>query len=441
MKKAILILIAFTSLMVSCNTRSTTGHDTSENMEGRADGQSEGIPQETDMPNLPENMNTDSEIMNKMIYELNDFSLGFYKKLSAEQQNENISYSPASLNMAMAIVYSGAREQTRQQMSKVFGFSYEPDVFHPHYHTYFSQVSKLSQDTLLDFNLANRVFLEQTYQVRDSYLNDVIQWHAGAFEKVDFRNNPGQTEEIINEWVENITRNRIQDIIPRGLLTDLTRLVLVNALYIKSDWRYPFEKEQTVKKMFTNSRGTETEKDFMTQRLERIKWYEQDDFIAMELPYKSPDLSLLLIRPNEEVVSDISQYIPDAELYRKIIDELSAETVIMEIPPFKIESRFALVDKLKEAGLVVAFDERADFSGISGQKDLLISDVIQKVFFEIDEKGSEAAAATAVVVVTTSMPVEPPGYEPKKFIADRPFIFILKENKFNTPLFVGQFVQ
>jgi serpin B len=215
--------------------------------------------------------------------------------------------------------------------------------------------------------------------------------------------------------------------------------VLVNAIYIKSTWKYPFNKERTADKDFLNISGEKVKKKFMTQQKSNIPYYEQEDFIAIELPYTTQELSLILIRPNDKRVQSIADFVPDAGTYMEIVHNLRPESVKMEIPLFKIESEFSLSNELKQAGIEQAFDNRADFSGITNKKDLSISDVFQKVFFEIDEEGSEAAAATGIVMVTTSMPVDPPQF--KEFIADRPFLFILKENRFNTPLFVGQFVK
>ncbi len=429
MKKATISgIVAALFIIFSCSGKRTVAeHDPS----GSGDGKPTGVVQM--------DPGTNHENVMKMLKNMNDLSLGLYKKLSSENADQNLAFSPASLNMAMAIVYSGARGNTKQQMSNVFGFDQDHDTFHPLYHAYMTEILNIGKDTLTDFNLANRVFLEQSYPVLDEFVDQVMNWHGGAFEKTDFRNFPLQAENRINSWVEEQTRNRIRDLIPTGSLDDLTRLVLVNALYIKSDWKYPFNKELTREKDFRLPSGATMRTDFMNQRKEGIPWFENEDFIAIELPYTTPDLSLLMIRPNREVVENISNYVPDGETYRHIIENLRNEEVIIEIPSYKIESTFSLVEPLRNAGLTDAFDFHADLSGISGERDLEISDILQKVFFEIDEEGSEAAAATAIVIVTTSVAFDPEPKLPKRFNADRPFLFILKENRFQTPLFIGQF--
>ncbi|MBW6479572.1 MAG: serpin family protein [Bacteroidales bacterium] len=387
----------------------------------------------SDLPVRPGPYNTQA-----MTQELTNFSFDLFSNLSNQYPQQNFSFSPVSLNMALAVIYSGAMADTRNEIADLMGFEKDAEIFHTNWFHYFSGFARLETDTLLDFNLANRVFVEQTYPVLDSYRRDVQTFHGGAFEQMDFISNAGQAEQRINAWAEEMTRQRIKDLIPQGTLDHMTRMVLANAIYIKSDWRHPFEEENNIQKEFHAINGRIETAEFMTQRESRIPYLQLDDRKVIQLPYTSPHLSLMIILPEEKAVKDISTYIPDAEQYKEIIDNLRREDVYMEIPKFKLESQFSLSDHLKEMGMEKAFDSRADFSGIGGQRDLFISAILQKVFFEIDEKGSEAAAATAIIVTTTALM---PGFEePKEFIADRPFIFILKENQFNTPLFVGQFV-
>jgi serpin B len=375
-----------------------------------------------------------------MIQRMTHFSLRFYRTLSSSRKTENISFSPASLNMAMAAVYSGAMNQTRLEIANVFGFETQEALFHEKYNAWLSEMLNISTDTLAEFDFANRVFMEKSLPVEPQYRHDVEKWHAGAFESLDFINLTREAEVYINQWVEEMTRRRITDLIPTGSLTPLTRLVLVNAMYIKSAWKYPFIKERTQQKDFRTANGNIAPAMYMRAQQKDIPFFENDDFIAIELPYTTPELSLIMIRPNNMQVSDISKYIPDGSTYKTIIEDFRPHEVRMEIPRFKIESEFSLGGPLKHAGVEKAFNDReADFSGIVKGEDLSVSEVFQKVFFEVDEEGSEAAAATGIVMVTTSMPAEEPVI--KEFIADRPFLFILKENRFHTPLFIGQYVK
>ena len=435
------IIFCFGFIFSSCRSIEPAPVDTVEDVELISEEVQEQIehirpPHETDTSDFPARPKPYDTYA--MTHELTGFSFDLFSNLSNQHPNQNISFSPVSLNMALAVIYSGAVADTRLEIAGLTGFDLNADEFHHNYFQYFSSFAQLETDTLLDFNLANRVFVEQTYPVLDSYKKDVQTYHGGAFEQMDFITNAPGAEQRINAWAAENTRDRIKDLIPLGTLDHLTRMVLANAIYIKSDWRHPFEEENNVQKEFHAISGQPRTTEFMTQRESRIPYLKLDDRKVIQLPYTSPHLSLMIILPDEKAVTDIAAYIPDADQYKEILDNIRAEDVYMEIPKFKLESQFSLSDHLKEMGMEKAFDSRADFSGIGGQRDLFISAIIQKVFFEIDEKGSEAAAATAIIVTTTAVM---PGFEePKEFIADRPFIFILKENQFNTPLFVGQFV-
>ncbi|MFN2394248.1 MAG: serpin family protein [Bacteroidales bacterium] len=440
----IVLLLFFATLIISfaaCKTLEPAPVDTVADAEQITEEVQENIEESTPSPDTIETLVSEKPKpydTHAMTNELTDFSFRLFKELSKNHEQQNISFSPVSLNMALAVIYSGAMNDTRDEMARLTGFDKDATRFHTNYFQYFSSFGKLEADTLVDFNLANRVFVEQSYPVLESYIHDVETYHGGAFEQMNFIEDPRRAEQRINRWALEMTRERIKDLIPEGTLDPLTRMVLANAIYIKSAWRYPFEEESNVEKDFHSINGTLKKADFMNQRQNRIPFLAMDDQKVLELPYTSPHLSLLLILPDDQNVRDIASFIPNVAQYKEMTDNLKYEDVYMEIPKFRLESQFSLSDHLKEMGMERAFDERADFSGIGGQRDLFISAILQKVFFEIDEKGSEAAAATAIIVTTTAL--MPEVEEPMQFIADRPFIFILKENQFNTPLFVGQFV-
>ncbi|HNQ67361.1 MAG TPA: serpin family protein [Bacteroidales bacterium] len=371
---------------------------------------------------------------------ITDFSFKIFAKLCEDSKNENISFSPVSLNIAMGMLYGGAIENTASEISAVFGFQKDIHGFLSGFSDYLKYFNEFANDTSLDFNLANRIFLENTYIIKDDYRQIIKDYFNGAFKNVDFKNNFRSEESHINSWVSEMTKNRIKNLIPEGTLDESTKMVLVNAIYIKSKWKYPFSKSSTQSKRFYSTKEVSTNTDFMIQRTTGVKYTEYKSNQVLELPYTSPELSLIIILPRNSDLQNISSYIPGGAEYFEIINNLRFNDVYMEIPKFKIESSFKLADVLKSMGVKDAFDN-PNFSGVSHANDLAISEVLQKVFFEIDEKGSEAAAATAIVMVATSsaMPQETDLFI--NFIANRPFIYILKENKFNTPLFIGQYVK
>jgi serpin B len=370
---------------------------------------------------------------------MTEFSFEIFKQVSLLKPEENISFSPASLNIAMGMVYSGARNSTASEISTVMGYNPNREIFLKSFSTYLKYLNDFSTDSEVEFNLANRIFLEKDYLIRDDYRELIKLYFDGAFQNVDFRNNFKIEEKKINSWVSEMTRKRINNLIPEGTLTDETRMVLVNAIFIKSKWKFPFTETTTSKKDFFVNNNETAQTDFMIQREKGFGYADFDGIQVLEMPYTSPELSLIVILPHDSNSENISKYIPVYAQYEKICQNLRFSDVYVEIPKFKTESSFKLADILIEMGVKSAF-ETADFSGITDYNNLAISEVIQKVFFEVDEKGSEAAAATAVIMYETSsvQNIEFDNFE--SFIANRPFIYILKEKKYNTPLFVGLYV-
>jgi len=384
---------------------------------------------------MTHNFRTSDEMLDKMT----SSSFQLFSHLIKKNHEENLAFSPASLHLAMGLAYIGARGETSMEMSRVMGFDTSTGNFNELMSSYYNTFSEIGNDTAIVFALGNRVFTEKTFSIDPLFVHDINKWDGGAFEVVDFIRHTREAELHINNWVAQNTGNRIQNLIAPGSLSDLTRIVLVNALYLKSDWKYPFRKENTSDKPFFNHDGSQNIKKFMTGSEKRIPWFSSSDFTAIELPYTSPLISMIIILPEKKSKNSDKLKVPTANEYSSILKGLSEQNVYMEIPLFRLETSLSLSEVLKSAGIMKAFERDADFSGITEKEDLYISAVVQKVFIEVDEAGSEAAAATGIVMGTTSMPIDPP--QPREFIANRPFLLILKENQFSTPLFIGQIVK
>jgi serpin B len=366
------------------------------------------------------------------------FSFEYFSEIASLNIGKNVCTSPVSLNTALAMLYSGARGNTASEMSKTLYFDENLDLFHGQFKTYYNTLKAMEKRENLDFALANKIYLEKTYPILNSFKTTMKKVYGGVFEIVNFREQPEHSERTINRWVEKTTRNRIKDLIPAGTLDQMTRLVLVNALYINAPWKHQFNENITKKDTFNISPNEKHNTDFMVKEVDGIRYSEFNGNQVIELPYEVPDISLLIILPKNSTKDNIHSFIPTGNEYKTIISDMKPRLVRMEIPKFKIESDFSLKDVLAEMGMPSVFSGDADLSGISGSTDLEADEVLQKVFFEIDEKGTEAAAATAVIIRLTAMP-EPQA--PILFKADRPFIFILRENTYNTPLFVGYIVK
>jgi len=344
------------------------------------------------------------------------------------------------MNIALAMVYEGARNNTLEQMSQTMHLPDNQELFSNEFASYLRSIELLAKDSAVEFNLANRVFVESSFPILESYRSAIKQAFNGAFEQMDFINKFAESEQYINKWVEKMTKDRIKELLPAGTLSSETKLVLVNAIYIKARWKYIFDEKATMKKDFHINGSNIVQTDFMIRKQKGIRYYTNNDICAIELPYTCDGISLIIIKPHKGSSENLSSFIPTGSDYEKMLSDMKYHTVHMEIPKFKTETSFSLSDPLVAKGMSDAFSPRADFSGITGNNDLSVSEVLQKVFFEVDEKGSEAAAASAVVMRATSAAPNHEMEEIMYFIANQPFIYILKENNSDTPLFIGQYI-
>ena len=373
---------------------------------------------------------------NSIEFDLTKASFKIFKELALNNLGKSFSFSPASLNLAMAMVYAGAAGSTAKEFNKTFFFNNDLNKFLPGIYHYYSSLLRISEDTSLEFRIVNKIFIEKTYPLNTSYINNIEKFFYGNFEQVDFFNEFRQQEKYINKYVSDFTKQRIINLLPEGILNEMTKLVLINALYLKSNWKHSFDESFTRDKSFYVDSDKSVQNQFMSQRRQGVKYFADQKFQVLEMEYKTDKFSLLIFLPRESKATNITDKFFSAEYYSNVCKSMYYDNVHYEIPKFKTESSFSFKSLLENIGMTEAFSDNADFSGISQNRDIKISQILQKVFFEIDEKGSEAAAATTVVMVQVSsaMPVT---IEYQYFIANRPFIYVLKENTFNTPLFMG----
>ncbi len=430
-KTSFILFISILTVVLSCKTRKNEPTETSE----KEQAVSEKIVK---FEEVEISIKLDSFISKppSMHERIIDFSSQFQKNVAKKQKGNFVS-SPVSLYLAMGMIYEGAKKNTFEEIKKTMNYP-AIDTFYTQINTYYTYLQRLNSDTNMQMNIANKVYLEKTFQILPQYQENLTTHFKTNIENVDFKNQFLKVENQINKWVEKETKEKIKNLLPKNTLTKETLMVLVNAIYLKASWRFPFEESRTTEKEFFINEKETAKTKFMIQQKKGIKIMTNKRVSVLELPYKTNHLSLLIILPRASTNEKINNWIPNQSEYQYYIDNMKFETVYMEIPKFKVESTFDLGENLSSMGIIEAFTNNADFSGISGKKEAKIDKVIQKVFFEIDEKGTEAAAATAVVM-TRITSAKPKLDEPVNFIANKPFIFILKENTYNTPLFVGTF--
>ena len=364
----------------------------------------------------------------------NAFAFDLYGALQA--QEGNLIYSPYSISLALAMTYAGARGDTESQMAQVLHFLPQ-DQAHPAFNALDLQLAergkaRSEEETPLQLNIANAVWAEQTYPFQQSFLDTIALHYGAGVRLVDFINRSEAARKEINDWVSDQTEEKIKDLIPQGMLTQDTRMTLVNAIYFKADWLRIFDSNSTQDAPFHLLDGSEVTVPTMNQDA-FIPYAKGDGWQAIELAYQGETAAMDIIVPDEGSFEAVESSL-DSDTVAAILESLEPTSVMLGLPKFEFESEFDLRDRLMALGMKDAFDANAaDFSGMTERRDLSISTVIHKAFVAVDEKGTEAAAATAVIIETASAQISD-----VSLTIDRPFIFLIRDIPTGQILFVGR---
>lgn len=362
----------------------------------------------------------------------NAFALELYAKL-AERQG-NLFFSPYSISSALAMAYAGARGRTAQQMADVLHFELPQEKLHSAFAGLKDQLGKDDTQSGYELSVANALWGQKGYRFLEEFIELNRKYYGAGLNEVDFVKAAEAARQRINAWVEKQTRGKIKDLIQRSVLGPLTRLVLTNAIYFKGFWASQFDKDRTKDEPFMVTQDKKVEAALMNQK-GRFKYYEQGAFQMLQLPYKGDALSMVVILPRKiDGLAKVTKSLT-AENLKKWLVRMRKREVIMYLPKFKMTSQFELAGCLGAMGMPDAFSlPPADFSGMTADKELFISNVIHKAFVAVDEEGTEAAAATGVVMGLTAV------VEPLVFRADRPFVFMIRDNRSGSILFLGRVV-
>ncbi|OGO36884.1 MAG: serine protease [Chloroflexi bacterium RBG_16_57_8] len=369
------------------------------------------------------------------------FALDLYRLLAKE--GGNIFFSPYSISEALAMTYAGARGQTEADTAGALFFTLPQDGLHPAFNWLDLELAKRGEGAKgkegegFRLHVVNAIWGQKDYQFLSPFLDTLATNYGAGLRLVDYINETEKARVAINKWVEEQTEEKIKDLVPEGALNSLTRLVLTNAIYFNAAWMLPFDDENTADGVFHRVGGSEVTVPMMKQTAS-LRYAEGDNYQAVEMPYDGGELSMIIILPDNGQFGDF-QFADftrsmDAALLRKITNDLRTRSVTLTMPEFEFDSAFGLKDTLSDLGMAVAFADDADFSAMSGQRDLHIQDVVHKAFISVDEAGTEAAAATAVIVGTVSLP------EPAEMTIDSPFIFAIRDNATSSLIFLGQVV-
>jgi serpin B len=367
----------------------------------------------------------------------NAFAIELYRQL--RKQNGNLFFSPESISTALAMTYAGARADTAAEMAKTLHFTLPPRQLHP------AMGAPLrDRNTAHDgyqLKEADALWVQTGYSLLPEFLKLTKDNYEAGLNQVDFKGATEASRQTINLWVEQRTENKIRELLqPRSLDSD-TRLVLTNAIYFKGDWEEQFKKEETKNEDFRLA-ATRAIKAPLMHMTKGFNYFDGGSVQVVEIPYKSKELSMIVLLPKSiEGLSAFEQSLTPANMQQLLGQLRPAETVVLALPKFKMEAQFGLKNTLTEMGMKQAFDRtKADFSGVASREtmqregNLYIGAVIHKAYVDVNEEGTEAAAATAVTGVLAALRPTPPII----FRADHPFMFVIRDNRSRSILFIGR---
>jgi serpin B len=364
----------------------------------------------------------------------NRFAMDLYRQIS--EGSGNLIFSPYSISTVLNMVYSGAGGITAVQMSEVL---YLPGAEKVDPASKELRNTILANDTLsgLEISLANAIWAQHGFYFRDDYMDKLKESYEAPLTLLDFINDANREDgrRQINSWVEENTRQKIRDLIAPGVLDASTRMVLTNAIYFNGNWHWSFDESLTSPALFHVDPDESIQADFMHQT-RSVPYYEDNEIQAIQLPYKHRRLTMMIILPRSVDGWKMISRILDHESLGKLESHFQPREVRISLPKFTTEWKLNLGKELSGMGMDQLFGLKADLSGMTGEKNLFVDEVVHQAFIEVSESGTEAAAATAAVISLKSSL----GSGPVQFRADHPFIYLIKDNQTGCLLFVGRLV-
>lgn len=363
----------------------------------------------------------------------NRFALDLYHRLAvATSSDENMLASPYSISTALGMTYAGARGRTAEQMAATLRFSLPDQRLHAAAGDLMRDLDATREGYTM--SIANRLFAQEGFELQQPFVETTRGHYAAPVEELDFIRDTENSRTYINEWVAEKTNERIRDLLPEGSISCDTRLVLTNAIHFDGKWKYEFDEAATHTAPFDNGQGGTSSVEMMTQT-QTFRYGEFDGYQMLEMPYAGDDLSMVVMLPDAVDGLPALEASLTAETLDANLAAMHNRQVETFLPKFKFDASFGLAGTLQDMGMTDAFQTQANFSGIADAP-LAISDVLHKAFIDVNEAGTEAAAATAVGIITTSLPLSPP-----VFRANHPFMFALRDTHSGSLLFLGRVAQ
>jgi len=371
-----------------------------------------------------------SEKVSEVVNANNKFAFDLYSKYRVKYNERNVFFSPYSISTALAMTYEGARGKTAEEIRSVFHFPEDNSARRSGMARIYNELNKGSNS--YELKTANALWAQKDYPFLSEYFNITQNYYGGNVTNLDFMGDSAGARSKINAWAEDQTNGRIKNLLSENP-DPTTRLILTNAIYFKGKWLMQFDKSSTREMDFWVSNNTSVKVQMMALSGQKGSYAETEDMQILELPYEGEDLSMLILLPREKSIDRLETSL-NAEKLSELKGKLQISKVTVLLPRFRFETAYSMAEDLKELGMPTALGNEADFSGMTGAKDLYIGEVVHKAFVEVNEEGTEAAAATEVGMKTASVEIS------NSFIADHPFIFIIQQKDTGNILFIGRVI-
>lgn len=357
----------------------------------------------------------------------NRFALDLYKQVNSG----NLIFSPYSISTALSMLYEGAGGTTAEEIQEVF-----------HYNVNTTQRleennqlrESLNNDRGIELNTANGLWVQTDYPILDEYHNRLTGFYGAEARQLNLAGEPEASQLIINDWVENKTQGKIEDLFPKDSFSEDTRLVLTNAVYFKGQWLYQFKQHETEQRPFYVTPNNTIQVDTMHLSNKKFNYVKNDEAQVIELPYRNSSLSMIVILPCNQTLTEMESNIT-MEKMESWINSMGKQYVVIYLPKYGYETKYEMVQILSDMGMPTVFDPgSAKLTGINPDGGLFVSKVIHQAFIEVDEEGTEAAAATGVVAELSAL------FGGEKFRADHPFMYLIMDKDTGAILFMGRVV-
>ncbi len=372
-------------------------------------------------------------LLNILVKNNNQFAFNLYNNIPKKAE-ENIFFSPYSISTSLAMTYAGAQGETANQMAKVLRFPPQKDPLNQGFYQLNNNFKEQQKDSEYKLIQANSIWGQKGESFLKSFTQTISNSYEAKTTEIDFKNSEN-ARNTINSWIKEKTQTKITEIIPKGMLNEKTKLVLANAVYFQANWAMEFSPEKTKKAPFSISKKKQVEVSMMHSKPTEFGYSKKEDLEIIELPYKGGEISMVILLPNKvNGLAELESSLNQQNLQNWLKNLNYTELIEVKIPKFKIEQGTDLKKVLTTMGMTIAFDpNKANFSGISDSKNLFLSAIIHKAFVNVNEIGTEASAATAVIAGVR-------GKSNTIVNIDHPFIFMILDKQSQSILFLGRVI-